>query len=73
MRYSDHITSLKTRKPLVWHRYVQANLFNMMAKALTQAFRISAAALDVGINEWDFSAVQKDSTDAWIQFDRHCR
>ena len=36
----------------------------MMAKALTQAFRISAEALDVGLNEWDFSAVQKDSTDA---------
>ena len=42
-----------------------------MAKALTQAFRISAEALDVGLHEWDFSAVQKNSTDTWIQFDRH--
>jgi len=42
-----------------------------MAKALTQAFRISAEALDVGLREWDFSAVQKNSTDTWIQFDRH--
>ena len=41
-----------------------------MAKALTQAFRISAEALDVGLHEWDFSAVQKNSTDTWIQFDR---
>ena len=39
-----------------------------MAKALTQAFRISAEALDVGLHEWDFSAVQKNSTDTWIQF-----
>ena len=42
-----------------------------MTKALTQAFRISAEALDVGLHEWDFSAVQKNSTDTWIQFDRH--
>ena len=42
-----------------------------MAKALTQAFRISAEALDVGLHEWDFSAVQKNSTDTWIQFDQH--
>ena len=42
-----------------------------MAKALTQAFRISAEALDVGLHEWDFSAVQKNSTETWIQFDRH--
>ena len=54
---------MKTGKSLVWHRYAEANLF-AMAKALTQAFRISAEALDVGLHEWDFSAVQKDSTDA---------
>ena len=38
--------------------------YGYLKEALTQAFRISAEALDVGLNEWDFSAVQKDSTNA---------
>jgi len=38
--------------------------YGHLKEALTQAFRISAEALDVGLHEWDFSAVQKNSTNA---------
>jgi len=38
--------------------------YGYLKEALTQAFRISAEALDVGLHEWDFSAVQKNSTNA---------
>ena len=64
---------MNTRKSLVWHRKRPkcSSKSIAMTKALTQAFRISAEALDVGHHEWDFSAVQKNSTDTWIQFDRH--